>query len=106
MPECVCCRPYLVLDTLDIFGISLRPSVPRDIKFSDASRSKYSQQETHAGILFYVHVYRSRPSREMLSSSCIAEINYKHQETLSFHNITASFKDSKTVHPLPNYTLL
>ena len=32
-----------------------RPSVLRDIKFSNASQSKNSQQETHAVIIFYIY---------------------------------------------------
>ena len=34
-----------------------RPSVSRDIKFSNVSQSKYSRQETHAVVIFYIYIY-------------------------------------------------
>ena len=32
-----------------------RPSVSRDIKFSNPSRSKYNRQKTHTVIIFYIY---------------------------------------------------
>ena len=32
-----------------------RPSVSRDIKFSNSSRNKYNRQETHTVIIFYIY---------------------------------------------------
>ena len=32
-----------------------RPSVSRDIKFANSSRSKYNRQETHTVIIFYMY---------------------------------------------------
>ena len=57
MPGCVSCRLYLVLDALENFDIS------RDIKCSNASRSKYSRQETHAVIIFYIYSVKKDPAR-------------------------------------------
>ena len=48
MPGCVSCQLYLLFDVLENFDIS------GDIKFSNTSRSIYSQQETHAVIIFYI----------------------------------------------------
>ena len=55
MPGCVSCRLYLLLDALENFDISSDLRSREISKFSNASRSKYSRQETHAVIIFSIY---------------------------------------------------
>ena len=55
MPGCVSCRLYLLLDALENFAIWLDLRSREISIFSNASRSKYSRQETHAVIIFYMY---------------------------------------------------
>ena len=37
-------------------AVEARPSVSRDIKFSNSSRSKYNRQETHSHNILYLFI--------------------------------------------------
>ena len=63
-----------------------RPSVSQDIKFSNPSRSKYNQQETHAVIIFYI--YAIHDLNQFVLILITAEVPHHHYQcSLSFSNL-------------------